>query len=135
MNEISLESIEHYDSIKEATIGLSSSELRLPSLKCSLQVQKLPLEKILFFQAFGNYIKVYIEEEILIIHERISFIELILKDKPFLREHKSYIISLSKLTDFEEEMAIIQHHKIPVSRASRKNFKVQIQKGEHNTQS
>ncbi|OEK01116.1 DNA-binding response regulator [Roseivirga sp. 4D4] len=64
-------------------------------LKQDRKQRKVWLNQIRYVEAYGNYCKVHLEEEVLITPERISALESLLPQKSFLRVHKSFIVASS----------------------------------------
>jgi len=76
------------DSVEEQTAGSIF-------LKQDRKQRKVRLNQIRFIEAYGNYCKVHLGEEVLITPERISALESSLPQKSFLRVHKSFIVANS----------------------------------------
>ena len=71
-------------------------------------------EDILFIEAYGNYTKLFLENEMILNHENISYYDGLLPASAFLRVHKSFIVALNKIKLIEGNQIIINQHKIPV---------------------
>jgi DNA-binding LytR/AlgR family response regulator len=71
-------------------------------------------EEILFIEAYGNYTKVFLKEEMIVSHENISYYESLLHSVNFLRVHKSFIIALEKIKLIEGNRIFIYDHQIPI---------------------
>jgi DNA-binding LytR/AlgR family response regulator len=69
---------------------------------------------ILYIEAYGNYSKIHLDNERILSHEKISYFEHFLKDKGFLRVHKSFVIAMDKIKFIEGNRIIINDHKIPI---------------------
>jgi len=69
---------------------------------------------ILFIEAYGNYTKVYLKNEMIVSHEKISAFETLLSEGSFLRVHKSFIVAIDKIKLIEGNRIHILEHKIPV---------------------
>ena len=70
---------------------------------------------ILFVEAYGNYTKLHLQDEIILTHETISHYEEILSVN-FLRVHKSFIIAIDKIKQIEGNRIIISKHVVPIGR-------------------
>lgn len=66
-------------------------------LKVDGTMTKIPFSKIIYIQSFGNYVKIYIEDGMLISQMTTAEIEERLSASLFLRIHKSYIVSLKQI--------------------------------------
>ena len=69
---------------------------------------------ILFIEAYGNYTKIYFQEEMIISHEKISYYESILNENDFMRVHKSFIVALDKIKLIEGNRIFINDHQVPI---------------------
>ena len=69
---------------------------------------------ILFIEAYGNYTKLHLENDMVLSHETISFYENFLHNKGFLRVHKSFIIAIDKIKVIEGNRIHIDKHTVPI---------------------
>ena len=83
---------------------------------------QLHLNELLFVEAEGNYSKFYLEKETQHVREKISSIAEVLPNESFVRVHKSYIVSLSKIKCVEGNMISILGFKIPVGKLYKANL-------------
>lgn len=75
---------------------------------------QIDLKDLLHIEAYGNYTKLFLQEEMIISHEKISHYETILNEDNFLRVHKSFIIAIDKIKFIEGNRILIGEHKIPI---------------------
>ena len=75
---------------------------------------QIDLNDLLYIEAYGNYTKLFLKDELIISHEKISHYESILDDGSFMRIHKSFIIRLDKIKFIEGNRILIDEHKIPI---------------------
>ena len=75
---------------------------------------QIDLNDLLFIEAYGNYTKLFLKEEMIVSHEKISHYETILTDGNFLRVHKSFIVAIDKIKFIEGNRILINEHKIPI---------------------
>ena len=97
--------------IKEVSNEASSARFFVKGDKKHHQID---LNDLLFIEAYGNYTKLFLKEEMIICHEKISYYESILDDGAFMRIHKSFIIRLDKIKFIEGNRILINEHKIPI---------------------
>ncbi len=86
-------------------------------LKSDKKRHKVLYSDILFFESFGDYLNAYTKKGKITIKERISHLEGQLPRQQFLRVHRGYIISISKISAILPGMIEIEHHKIPIGRS------------------
>lgn len=70
--------------------------------------------EILFIEAYRNYTKLFLKDEMIISNEKISYYEKFLKSKNFIRTHKSFIVALDKIKFIEGNRIQIENHNIPI---------------------
>jgi len=82
---------------------------------------QIALNDLLFIEAYGNYTKLFLKEEMIISHEKISHYEEILGVSQFLRVHKSFIVRIDKIKLVEGNRILIDKHKIPIGQTYKRN--------------
>ncbi|MDN3644013.1 LytTR family DNA-binding domain-containing protein [Lutimonas halocynthiae] len=105
------------------TIAPDSSEV--PSrlfLKGDKKYHQIHLDDILYIEAYGNYSKVYLKDEMIVSHEKISHFEELLNASNFLRVHKSFIVAINKIKFIEGNRILINDHKIPIGQTYKSNI-------------
>ena len=75
---------------------------------------QIDLSDLLYIEAYGNYTKLFLKDEMIVSHEKISHYEAILIDGNFLRVHKSFIVAVDKIKFIEGNRILISEHKIPI---------------------
>ncbi len=83
-------------------------------LKGDKKHHQIDSKAILFIEAYGNYTKVYLSDEMIVSHEKISSFESLLPQQHFLRVHKSFIVAIDKIKLIEGNRILIKEHKIPI---------------------
>jgi len=83
-------------------------------LKGDKKMHQVHADEILFIEAFGNYSKMYFENEMIVSHEKISSFEEMLPSENFLRVHKSFIVATSKIKLIEGNRISIGEHNVPI---------------------
>jgi len=84
---------------------------------------QIKLKDILFAEAYGNYVKVYLEDQMLMTHQSLTAFEKLLITPQFIRVHKSFVIATSKIESIEGNLISIQQHKIPIGKLYKINVK------------
>ena len=82
--------------------------------------RRLKLEDIFYAEAMGDYVKFYTREKMFAIHGKMKTAEERLPKNDFIRVHRSYIISVSKIHTLQDGGIIINGQFIPVADAYRK---------------
>lgn len=74
----------------------------------------LNVKDILFAQSCGNYVKIFTIKKIFLASMTTNELEKSLSAEHFMRVHKSYIVAIAKIKDWERNMVVIDNEKIPV---------------------
>jgi len=83
-------------------------------LKGDKKHHQIHLDDLLFIEAYGHYTKVYLENEMILSHQKISSFEEFLPENDFIRTHKSFIVAKKKIKLIEGNRILIKEHKIPI---------------------
>ena len=75
---------------------------------------QIDLNDLLYIEAYGNYTKLFLKDEMIVSHEKISHYEDLLNASNFLRVHKSFIVAINKIKFIEGNRILINEHKIPI---------------------
>jgi two-component system LytT family response regulator len=91
-------------------------------IKCGSKYEKIFFDDILFVQGLQNYVTIHTTKGKYITMLFLKNVEENLDNNSFLRVHKSYIVSVSKIDAIEGNEIFIGAHRIPISR----NFRDQV---------
>lgn len=97
-------------------------------LKGDKKIHQVHFEEILFIEAYGNYSKIYLVEEMIVSHEKISSLEQLLPINDFIRVHKSFIVALKKIKILEGNRIFIQEHTVPIGQTYKNSLMQRITK-------
>lgn len=95
-------------------------------LKVDKKLYRTAFNDILFFEAFGDYAKVHLESQVLIIASTMKKMEAELPEELFVRTHKSFIINTSKVDFIEGNQIKIGGKMIPIGMRYRENLLKQL---------
>jgi DNA-binding LytR/AlgR family response regulator len=82
---------------------------------------QLLVEEILFFESFGNYVKVITRNETIIVRDKISALLESLPKDLFLQVHKSYAIAVKHINSIEGNRISIGEHIVPIGKLYKLN--------------
>lgn len=87
--------------------------------KMGRKYQKFNLDEILYFEAYGIYLKVYtsISKKPFVINESLTGILELFDSSTFLRVHKSYVINIMKIDSFDANHIFIDGFPVPLGGA------------------
>jgi len=79
-------------------------------------------EEVLFIEAYGHYTKVYLKNELIVSHRKISDFEMLLPKSAFIRCHKSFIVAQNKIRQIEGNRLLIESYTIPIGQIYKGNI-------------
>ena len=77
---------------------------------------KVPIADILFAQAANNYCFIHTIEKRYLLSLTLKAVVKKLKDWPFMRIHRSYLINLTHVSEIIDRRVVIAEHQLPVSK-------------------
>ena len=98
-------------------------------IKADNKLVKIFYDEILFVEALQNYVSIHTKAKKYITYLTFKSIEEYLPADRFIKTHKSYIISASKIDDIDGNDIRIGEHHIPISRASKDEVMDRLLKG------
>ena len=110
---------------KNTNTAISSDTNQVTSrlfLKGDKKYHQIHLNDILYIEAYGNYSKVYLKDEMIVSHEKISHFEELLNSSNFLRVHKSFIVAIDKIKFIEGNRILINEYKVPIGQTYKSNI-------------
>ncbi|MCF6168251.1 LytTR family DNA-binding domain-containing protein [Lutibacter sp.] len=88
---------------------------------------KINFSEINYIESFSDYIKIHLSDKIIITRETITNIEAKLPKNDFMRIHRSYIVSISKINSFTNEFIEVKNKAIPISRSYKKEVLTRLE--------
>ena len=105
--------------IKEVSSATDSSTRFF--VKGDKKHHQIDLNDLLYIEAYGNYTKLFLKDEMIVSHDKISSYEELLSNGNFLRVHKSFIVAIDKIKFIEGNRIIVEEHKIPIGQTYKAN--------------
>ncbi len=78
-------------------------------------VRRLNIDEILFAEAMGDYVKLYLPQKFYAIHATLKSVEERLPVSNFIRVHRSYIAAINKIDTIQDGVLIINGKSVPVA--------------------
>lgn len=78
-------------------------------------LKKINVDDILYLEAMGDYVKVYTGQRFYVLHATLKSIEEKLPVAKFVRVHRSYIVSLSKIDFIQDGAITIGKASVPIA--------------------
>ena len=120
-----------YDSGKASSLQSIIVEADHFFIKTDNKLVKVNYSDILYVEALQNYIAVHTINKKYITYLTFKSVEESLPQHIFLKVHKSYLVSLSKIESIEANEIIIGLHHIPISRNMKEEVMDRILKGKY----
>ncbi len=86
------------------------------------------VKDIMYFEAFGDYVKVATDKKVHVIHSTMSKIEKQLSNDEFFRIHRSYLIRLNQIKNIDQSNIQIGDKIIPISQTMKPKLMERIKK-------
>jgi DNA-binding LytR/AlgR family response regulator len=105
-------------------VPTNQAELKTNSffLRGDKKHHQIHFDDLLFIEAYGHYCKVYLKNDMIISHQKISdFVQLLPKFN-FIRTHKSFIAAKDKIKQIEGNRILIDKYKIPIGQTYKENI-------------
>lgn len=113
----------HFESSKNEQ---GHSEEKFIYVKENRQNIKINIEDIIFIESQKEYVKIVCEKNEVKTKLGISKIEEILIDHRMLRVHRSFVVSLDKITSYTKNRIVINSHTIPIGNFYQKEVLKQL---------
>jgi len=91
-------------------------------IKSNLKNYKLFLKEIKYVEAFGDYVKVYTDDQVYTVLSTMKGFEKKLPENQFMRIHKSYIVNLYRVKHYDAKTIWIDDFQMPISRNRKKKL-------------
>ncbi|MEQ8240731.1 MAG: LytTR family DNA-binding domain-containing protein [Cyclobacteriaceae bacterium] len=91
-------------------------------IKTDLMWVNVSLKSILYFEAYGDYIKVHTEKKIYVIYNRMKNVEEKLSSRDFIRIHRSFIVRIDKINNIETSNLQLGDKILPLGNMYRKDL-------------
>jgi DNA-binding LytR/AlgR family response regulator len=86
-------------------------------LKVDKHMQKVFVNEIIYIESWKDYIKLFLDrDKSMLVKQSISSIENLLSEHKFLRVHRSYLVSINKISGYNGLSVQVQSNEIPIGR-------------------
>ena len=105
----------------------NSQQLDYIFVKVNSVLSKVLHKDILFCEALGDYVKIHTKEKVHVVNSTMKNIQEKLKqNRQFIRVHRSYIINLLYLENFDSEIAIVSGQLIPIGNRYKPDLQMRL---------
>lgn len=107
-----------------------SHEKKYIHIQDGKNIFKLQYEDILYFEGYGEYVKVVNTNKTYLVRDSMTEFENRFSPNYFIRIHKSYIVNIQKITRFNTTHVLINNIELPIGRIYREKA-ISILKGDN----
>lgn len=91
-------------------------------VKADYRLQKIKFDDILYIEGMKDYLKIFLTDKKIVTNMSLKKMEEILPENNFIRIHKSYLISIDKITSICKNNIYINEATIPIGDYYKKDF-------------
>lgn len=91
-------------------------------VKTNRKLVKVNHYELLFVQSYGEYVKLYTKDDVILALQTTNFMETLLPASDFVRIHRSHIVNINQIKEIEGNQVLIEQHKLPISKRMRESF-------------
>jgi len=96
-------------------------------VKTDRKMVKVMYQDILFVQSFGEYVKIFTKDDVLLALQTTSYMEQTLPAGDFKRIHRSHIVNINQIKEIEGNEVVIDRHRLAISKRMKDSFMRLIQ--------
>lgn len=112
---------------RSASVDVSgSAKLDYFFIKCGHTFERIRFEELLYIEALQNYVTLFTQRGKYITQLPLKNVEQNLEGQPFIRVHKSYIVSIPKIEAIENNEIVLPTARIPISRHYRDDVMARV---------
>ena len=108
--------------LSEAPATATSNTTDYFFVKTNRKIVKVAYAELLFVESYGEYVKLYTKDDVLLALQTTGFMEEMLPSANFFRIHRSYIVNVDHIKEVEGNMVRLDTHQITISKRSREAF-------------
>ncbi len=104
--------------VEKATKLISApKEEQTMTLKVDYRTVRIPLDKILYIEAMGNYLKIFTQSQTYLPQMTMKEAESLLDAQLFKRIHRSYIVNVAAVESFNRREVLVAGQELPVGKS------------------
>ena len=100
----------------------SKEESKYLIIKSNKTLHKVFMEDIMYIEAFGDYVKLHLEDRFILTNSTFTSILELLAQQKFIRTHKSFAINSEKMNSVSGNKIFISTHTIPIGQKYKSGF-------------
>lgn len=86
-------------------------------VKSSSRMVKVNYDELLYVESFGEYVKLYTFDDVIIAYQRMTSMETMLPDNEFIRIHRSHIVNINRIKEIDKNTVVVSgNHRLVISK-------------------
>lgn len=110
------------DPILPKAVNLPTTHSDFFFVKTNRKLIKVAYAEILFVESYGEYVKIYTQNDVILALQTTSFMEKTLPSEDFIRIHRSHIININHIKEIAGNEVLIDTHRLVVSKRMKEGF-------------
>ena len=125
--------IKKFEEIEESAEEQKTTQIDDSKVKDSLFIKdeylyvKVKYDELFFVQSFGEYVKLYTQDDVLLALQTTNFMEQMLPQSNFIRIHRSSIVNINHVKEIIGNEVLIDQHRLTISKRMKDAFMKRIQ--------
>jgi len=111
----------------ESTVEIIQEKSDFIFVRSDRKMIKINFSDINYVESFSDYLKIYVADKTIVTRETITNIEAKLPKNDFMRIHRSFIVSISKIESFTNEFIEVKKKALPISRSYKKDVLARLE--------
>ncbi len=111
----------------EAALAQNQIESEYFFVKANRKIVKVVFADLLFVESYGEYVKLYTTDDVLLALQTTSVMEQKLPEAHFVRIHRSHIINLNHINEVDGNQVTLGRHTLTISKRMRDAFMQKLQ--------
>ncbi|MEM6723016.1 MAG: LytTR family DNA-binding domain-containing protein [Bacteroidota bacterium] len=95
-------------------------------VKTNRKLVRVDLPEILYVESYGEYVKIYTTDDVVLALQSMKSMESILPPNQFVRIHRSHIVNIDQIKEIDGNQVYVAEHRLLVSKRMREPFMQQI---------
>lgn len=95
-------------------------------VKTNRKILRLNYADLLFVESYGEYVKLYTKDDIILALQTTSFMENMLPSSDFVRIHRSHIVNLGHIREIDGNEVQIESYRLVISKRMKEGFLARI---------
>jgi len=113
--------VKRIENLKNAGLAVQDQQQVL-IVKADGKIYQVEYSSILFLEAMGDYVRIHTDRGIITTNETMKNMEEVLMSEYFLRVHRSYMVSIGKISFLEGNRLRVKEKDIPVGQSYREDL-------------